>query len=80
MRLFWRYLLLGFILLLFLTAFINGQTNFASLGASDSGGAGFKTVTNNSNIFVSNIMVNAGTEMYHSDVGSEGYVASLSVN
>jgi len=45
------------------TAF--AQTTFANLGAADSGGAGFKTVSTTTSIVVSNVMVNDGTAMYN---------------
>lgn len=68
-----------FAILFFAPIFIIAQTNFGGLGSNDSGGPGFKTVSSNSNIVVSNIMVNDGTIMYHSDFGSEGYIASFTI-
>jgi len=44
-----------------------GTSNFANLGANDSGATGFKTNTSNTNYVISNIMTNAGTEMYIDD-------------
>ncbi len=42
-------------------------SNFAGLGANDSGGSGFKTNTNNTNYVISNLMKQDGTSMYIGD-------------
>lgn len=57
---------------------LNAQTNFAGLGTDNSGGTGFKTVQNNSNIVVSNIMISDNTVMYYSGASS-GYTATFTV-
>jgi gliding motility-associated-like protein len=52
-----------------------GSSNFASLGAADSGGTGFKSYTGNANLIVSNIMKNDGSAMYIGDnsAGAKSY-------
>ena len=44
-----------FIIFWGLPLFIGAQTNFANLGEENSWGVGFRSVSNNSNIAVSNI-------------------------
>ena len=63
-----------FVLLISFPILLSAQTTFASLGPTDSGGSGYKTVSTNSNIIVSNVMVNDGTDMYYSSATNQsGY-------
>ncbi len=55
-----------FVVVLFSSGVVLAQTTFAELGVSDTGGAGFKVVSTNPNLVVSNVMVNDGTAMYTS--------------
>lgn len=69
-----QHLIYSVFTFLFISLQINAQTNFASLGAVDSGGLGFRTISSNPNIVVTNVMVNDGTQMYHgAAAGQSGY-------
>ncbi len=68
------------ILLLGCVTSLNAQTNFANLGNPDSGGPGFKTMANNSNLVVSNVMVNDGTEMFTDIQGSSFTIKAYGVD
>ncbi len=78
---FTKTLTLCFTILLFgCVTFLNAQTNFANLGNPDSGGTGFRTMANNSNLVVSNVMVNDGTEMYTSTEHSSFTIKAFGVD
>jgi|WetSurMetagenome_2_1015567.scaffolds.fasta_scaffold124483_2 hypothetical protein len=62
------------VLFLIIPILLSAQTNFGGLGSDNSGGAGFKTVSSNSNIIVSNVMINDGTEMYIGSSGTYSFV------
>lgn len=55
-------------LLIFISGTVSGQTTytFGGLGGSNSGGTGYKIVSANSDIAVSNQMANDGTDMWAS--------------
>lgn len=50
-------------------------STFASLGANNSGGTGYKTISTNSNLVVENIMENDMTDMYYAGAFNENYTA-----